>query len=138
MIETLLDDDLDCGEATNGQRDWFLASVGARVKMKRNKSRISRRVLSERSGVSERFLAQLEHGKGNISIVRLKAVADALEIPLADLVREDRGPAADDTVHTPEWRAHPGAIADLYRHATAHDQARVIELLVGSRRPVHA
>ena len=138
MIETFLDDDLDCGEASNGHRDCFLASVGARVKTKRNKSRISRRVLSERSGVSERFLAQLEHGKGNISIVRLKAVADALEISLAELVRDDRGGLADEPAEAPEWRAHPGAIADLYRHATAHDQARVIELLVGSRRPVHA
>ncbi|WP_170126382.1 helix-turn-helix domain-containing protein [Acuticoccus yangtzensis] len=121
----------------SGHRDMFLANVGARVKLTRNKCRISRRVLSERSGVSERFLAQLEHGKGNISIVRLKAVADALGTSLAELVRDERRPECES--HTiPEWRAHPGAIADLYRHATARDQALVIELLVGSRRPVPA
>ncbi|WP_162409323.1 helix-turn-helix domain-containing protein [Acuticoccus sediminis] len=131
-----MDDNLFEVEET-GLRDSFLASVGARVKFRRNKSRISRRVLSERSGVSERFLAQLEHGKGNISIVRLKAVADALDIPLCDLVRDERAPR-EDPVELPGWRAHPGAIADLYRHATARDQARVIELLVGSRRPVPA
>jgi XRE family aerobic/anaerobic benzoate catabolism transcriptional regulator len=41
---------------------------------------MSRRLLSERSGVSERFLAQLEAGKGNISLRRLADVTSALEI----------------------------------------------------------
>ncbi|UOM34132.1 helix-turn-helix domain-containing protein [Acuticoccus sp. I52.16.1] len=137
MIEQILDGSL-CPVEMTGRRDTFLADVGARVKLKRNKCRISRRVLSERSGVSERFLAQLEHGKGNISIVRLKAVADALDTSLAELVRDERGTIRDEPPEAPEWRAHPGAIADLYRHATARDQALVIELLVGSRRPVPA
>lgn len=120
------------------ERDSFLTIVGGRVKSRRNRSRISRRVLSERSGVSERFLAQLEHGKGNISIVRLKAIADALDTNLADLVREEKTHQSDDSLPTPHWRAHPGAIADLYRHANARDQALVIELLVGSRRAIPA
>ncbi len=137
MIEQLLDGDL-CPVEVTGIRDTFLADVGARVKMKRNKNRISRRVLSERSGVSERFLAQLEHGKGNISIVRLKAVADALDTSLAELVRDEILDTREETPAMPEWRAHPGAIADLYRHATERDQARVIELLIGSRRAVSA
>lgn len=123
---------------TDNERDNFLTIVGARVKSRRNRARISRRVLSERSGVSERFLAQLEHGKGNISIVRLKAIADALDTTLAELVREEKAASIDETNATPHWRAHPGAIADLYRHANARDQALVVELLVGSRRAIPA
>lgn len=115
-----------------GARDSFLANVGAKVKARRNRGRISRRVLSERSGVSERFLAQLEHGKGNISILKLKAIADALGTEIADLLQRDEI-SAPQSVHA-DWRAHPGAIADLYRHADARDQALVVELLVGSRR----
>ncbi|HMK69226.1 MAG TPA: helix-turn-helix transcriptional regulator, partial [Stellaceae bacterium] len=40
------------------------------------------------SEVSERYLAQLESGHGNISIVLLRQVAQAMGLPLADLVRE--------------------------------------------------
>jgi XRE family transcriptional regulator, aerobic/anaerobic benzoate catabolism transcriptional regulator len=47
----------------------FLATVGRRVRATREERGWSRRELSERSGVSERFLAQLETGRGNISEV---------------------------------------------------------------------
>jgi XRE family aerobic/anaerobic benzoate catabolism transcriptional regulator len=48
------------------------------------------RDLAERSGVSVRFLIQLESGRGNISVKRLADLAHALEIPTADLLREDQ------------------------------------------------
>ncbi|WP_108659274.1 helix-turn-helix domain-containing protein [Acuticoccus kandeliae] len=120
-------------ETSHEPADAFLATVGQRVRQRRNMNRISRRVLSERSGISERFLAELEYGKGNISIVRLKAIADALDVALEDLVREtpcDRParPAPND------WRAHPGAIADLFRHAGASEQEAVVKLLVSAMR----
>jgi XRE family aerobic/anaerobic benzoate catabolism transcriptional regulator len=56
----------------------MLQTVGARVRALREEKRLSRRELSELSGVSERFLAQLEVGKGNISLARLADVSDAL------------------------------------------------------------
>jgi Shikimate kinase len=49
------------------------------------------RDLAERSGVSVRFLIQLESGRGNISVKRLADLARALEIPTADLLRDDDG-----------------------------------------------
>jgi XRE family aerobic/anaerobic benzoate catabolism transcriptional regulator len=64
----------------------LLATVGARVKMLRENLRLSRRELSERSGVSERFLAQLEGGQGNISLTRFAEVAAALETTPAELL----------------------------------------------------
>jgi XRE family aerobic/anaerobic benzoate catabolism transcriptional regulator len=47
------------------------------------------REVAERSGVSVRFLIQLESGRGNISVKRLADLAHALEMPPADLLRDD-------------------------------------------------
>src|SRR5581483_9141262 len=43
------------------------------------------REIAERSGVSSRFLSDLEAGKGNISVARLADVARALDVPLVSL-----------------------------------------------------
>jgi XRE family aerobic/anaerobic benzoate catabolism transcriptional regulator len=56
----------------------FLASVGATVRSHRERRGWSRRELAGASGVSERFLAQLEAGEGNISLRRFADVAHAL------------------------------------------------------------
>jgi XRE family aerobic/anaerobic benzoate catabolism transcriptional regulator len=47
---------------------------------------MSRKVLSQASGVSERYLAELERGAGNASLLVLRQVADALGLELAQLV----------------------------------------------------
>jgi len=57
----------------------MLQTVGARVRALRDQKGLSRRKLSGLSGVSERFLAQLEGGEGNISLSRLADVCEALE-----------------------------------------------------------
>ena len=58
--------------------DAFLSAVGSRVRSTRDSQGWSRPELSHRSGVSERFLAQLESGQGNISLIRFAEVAAAL------------------------------------------------------------
>jgi XRE family aerobic/anaerobic benzoate catabolism transcriptional regulator len=58
----------------------FLETVGENVRALRKRLHLSRRELSERSGISERFLAELEAGKGNISLTRFARVAAALGI----------------------------------------------------------
>lgn len=73
-----------------------LSPLGLAVRKARQDRGLSLRVLAERSGVSERFLSDLEHGKGNISIGRLHQVAVALAVPLTQLVQSldrPRGPA---------------------------------------------
>ncbi|MGI9350400.1 MAG: helix-turn-helix transcriptional regulator [Rhizobiaceae bacterium] len=59
--------------------DLFVSMVGSRVRAARTLKKISRRELSELSGVSERYLAQLETGASNISVALLFKVARALE-----------------------------------------------------------
>lgn len=66
--------------------EGLLETVGARVRERRLRLQLSRRALSSRSGVSERFLAQLESGTGNISLVRFAQVAAALETSCAELL----------------------------------------------------
>jgi XRE family transcriptional regulator, aerobic/anaerobic benzoate catabolism transcriptional regulator len=56
------------------------------VRARREERGLSRRQLSERSQVSERFLAQLEAGDGNISLARFAQVAAALELSPAELL----------------------------------------------------
>lgn len=66
--------------------DSLLATVGARVRAARERHGMSRRELSSKCGVSERFLAQLEGGQGNISLARFADVAAALDTTPAELL----------------------------------------------------
>ena|SRR5262245_48670771 len=56
----------------------FLALLGERVRAMRSLRAMSRRELARRSGVSERYLAMIEAGKGNVSIVLLLRIAHAV------------------------------------------------------------
>ena len=58
--------------------DDFLVQLGARVRATRLLRDMSRRELAGRSGVSERYIAQIEAGKGNVSIVLLLRLASAI------------------------------------------------------------
>src|SRR5204862_1429673 len=64
----------------------LLASVGAAVRRLREERSFTRRDLARRSGVSERFLAELEAGEGNISVARLQDVARALGTSAGELL----------------------------------------------------
>ncbi len=64
----------------------FLGQLGLRVRRARGKAGFTRRRLAERSGVSERYLAQLESGEGNVSILLIRRVAAALGADLHELI----------------------------------------------------
>ena len=66
-----------------------LRLLGDRIRDARARRGITRKILARDSNVSERYLAQLETGQGNISIVLLRQIARAMGMPLADLVREE-------------------------------------------------
>src|SRR5688500_9305046 len=63
-----------------------LRLLGAAVRRARKDRGLTLRVLAESAGLSERFLSDLEAGRGNIAITRLAAVAEVLDVPLAALV----------------------------------------------------
>lgn len=66
----------------------YLSLLGDRVRAWRNEQGVTRKALSASSGVSERYLAQLEAGEGNISVLLLRKVARAMGVPVESLVRE--------------------------------------------------
>ncbi|HEU4925275.1 MAG TPA: helix-turn-helix transcriptional regulator [Burkholderiales bacterium] len=66
----------------------YLSLLGDRVRAWRNEQGVTRKALSAASGVSERYLAQLEAGEGNISVLLLRKVARAMGVPVESLVRE--------------------------------------------------
>jgi XRE family transcriptional regulator, aerobic/anaerobic benzoate catabolism transcriptional regulator len=70
----------------------LLAALGQRVQERRKQARWTRRELAERSGVSVRFLAQLESGH-NVSVRTLSQVAGALgQAPSALLAEAEARP----------------------------------------------
>src|SRR2546428_10859227 len=79
----------------DGARIDLLAGVGGVVRRLREERGLSRRALSDKSGVSERFLADLEGGTGNISVVRLAEVARALGTTAGALLREGESAPGD-------------------------------------------
>lgn len=76
------------------EAEAYLKTVGARVRAERQKLHLSRRALAECSGVSERYLAELERGAGNASLLLLRQIARALNLKVEDLAAEP-GLAAD-------------------------------------------
>lgn len=71
---------------TEDSRLALISRLARRVREVRKQKGLPRRVVSEISGVSPRYLAQLEAGEGNISIVLLERVARALEVPIEALI----------------------------------------------------
>src|ERR1700760_1160461 len=73
----------------------FLEQLGQRVRTMRGLRGMSRKVLAKTSGISERYIAQLEGGKGNVSIMLLRRVSYAMAAHLEDLI-----PATEPA---PDW-----------------------------------
>lgn len=98
--------------------------VANRVRRARELKGIPRRVLSEKSGVSQRYLAQLESGEGNISIGLLLRVAIALDHRIEWFVGED-DPWNSEVLHAAElFRTADRSARDAAMQALKSDVAR--------------
>ncbi len=69
-----------------------LSALGRAVRARRTERELTLHALSDRAGVSERFLVQLEAGQGNISVARLCDVAAALGTSASELLRDAESP----------------------------------------------
>jgi XRE family aerobic/anaerobic benzoate catabolism transcriptional regulator len=89
----------------------YLRMLGERVREARARRGMTRKILAKDSGVSERYLAQLEGGLGNISILLLRQIARALDLRLETLIIEGPEPPVE-LLHTTELlrRLGPGEI----------------------------
>ncbi len=109
----------DSDDVDGLQEQDFLRQLGQRVRTARGLRGMSRKVLARVSGISERYIAQLESGQGNVSIVLLRRVAHALATPLEDLI-----PSGETT---PDWPL----LRDLLRQATPRQIAQAKDILTG-------
>jgi XRE family aerobic/anaerobic benzoate catabolism transcriptional regulator len=75
----------------------YLSALGERVRELRARRGMTRKILARDSGLSERYLGQLEAGRGNVSILLLRQVASALDTPLESLVQEGPEPSVELT-----------------------------------------
>ena len=109
------------GEHKIAPESDYLKLLGERVRQTRARRGMTRKLLARDSDVSERYLAQLETGQGNISILLLRQIASALDIPLEALVLEGPEPPVD-LVHTTEFlRRLPAAeLAEARRLLVQH------------------
>jgi XRE family aerobic/anaerobic benzoate catabolism transcriptional regulator len=110
---------------TESSESGFLEQLGQRVRTMRALRGMSRKVLAKVSGISERYIAQLESGKGNVSIVLLRRVSNAMGAHLEDLI-----PAADPA---PDWQV----FRDLLRKATPSQIAQAKDALAGHSATTH-
>lgn len=74
-----------------GERDPYLTQLGERIRSLRAARGMSRKDLARGAGVSERYLANLETGTGNASVLLLRQVAAALNVPLPVVLAEADG-----------------------------------------------
>lgn len=79
-----------------------LKLLGDRVRQARARRGMTRKQLARDSGVSERYLAQIEAGYGNISVLVLRQLAKALNVSIDALLLEGAEPPVE-LVHTVEF-----------------------------------
>jgi len=100
------------------ESERLLGILGDRVRTLRAHRRMTRKVLARDSGVSERYLAQLEHGQGNISVVLLARVAAALRTEPSDLLQTRERQTAEEVL-----------IADLLRELSPDTHKAFLQIL---------
>lgn len=105
------------------QEQQFLAVLGLQVRHVRALRGMSRKVLARVSGISERYIAQLESGQGNVSIKLLRRVAAAMGVRVEDLIVDEAAPQ--------DWPI----FRDLLRTAAPAQVAEARAILSGAPRP---
>ena len=125
--------------STADEREPFLRLLGERIRGERARRGMSRKLLARHAGISERYVTQLESGKGNVSIILLKQIAAALGLPSSRLLEDE--PASPEMTLVREFlaRLSPAQLREAYAslgtlfadHATFARSRRVA--LVGLR-----
>jgi len=101
--------------------DRYLGRLGERVRTMRNQRGMTRKALAQYADVSERYLAQLETGEGNCSIVLLRRIARAMSVPVARLVSEGSDPPLDAVLFSQFLdRLSPGALKQVRELVLRH------------------
>jgi XRE family transcriptional regulator, aerobic/anaerobic benzoate catabolism transcriptional regulator len=110
---------------TASQGEAFLLSLGERVRVARARRGMTRKSLAISADVSERHLANLEYGLGNVSVLVLLQVSNALQCSLAELM-------GDITTATPEWLMLRDMLANKDEATLRRVRVALTELMSGT------
>jgi XRE family aerobic/anaerobic benzoate catabolism transcriptional regulator len=77
-------------KSVRSENTALLADIGARVRSERAKRGMTRKMLAAQCQTSERYLAQIELGDGNPSVLVLDAIARAFDLDPVDLMPASR------------------------------------------------
>ena len=107
--------------AASRNADAYLHRLGERVRTLRNQRGMTRKALAQHAKVSERYLAQLEAGLGNCSIVLLRRIARAIGLPVTQLVHDGAEPPLDLVLLTQFLeRLAPDMLVEARKLVTEH------------------
>lgn len=106
-------------------KDAVTQTIGERVRAARAEAGITRKQLSERADVSERYLNELENGDANVSVGILGRVAAALNVDLVSLFPSTRGSMPSGA---PSF-AMNSALADLLGGMSLREQESAVPFL---------
>jgi Shikimate kinase len=107
--------------AASRNADAYLHRLGERVRTLRHQRGITRKALAQHARVSERYLAQLEAGLGNCSIVLLRRIARAIGLPVTQLVHDGAEPPLDLVLLTQFLeRLAPDMLVEARKLVTEH------------------
>lgn len=117
----------------------FLHVLGERVRDARARRGMTRRILARDSGVSERYLAQLESGQGNISVLLLQRIAAALHLSSTEFLQQGPEQSAELALISQFLQRLPAQKLALVRaqlqrdYGTAHTERMKRIALIGLR-----
>jgi len=133
-LQSLGPDRREAGDADTGHA--LMERVGQRLRAVRAGRGMTRRSLAADAEVSERYLAEIETGKANLSLQVLCRIAEALGLPPLALLEEERAglpsPLAAYLAEIPAAR-HSEALEVLRRHFDGVGIHRLGVALIGLR-----
>jgi len=72
------------------RQDPTLVALGQAIRRLRKAKKLSQEKLALQADVDRAYIGQVERGDNNVAMLRLKQIADALEVTVASLMEEAR------------------------------------------------
>jgi transcriptional regulator with XRE-family HTH domain len=73
----------------NLDEQHFLQEVGLRIRTRREAQNLTQAQLGERCDLDRTFIGSVERGERNLALLNLRKIAQALRVPLAELLNEE-------------------------------------------------
>ena len=99
--------------------------IGSRIREARNAAKLSQAELAELAEVSPQFISLVENGRKQVSLKVLLCIADALSVPLDQLVR---------TKVTGSVQYGSREVAELLSGCSAYERRVLIEVAAAVKR----